>query len=395
MTTILVTCGETSGDHHAARLAAAIRSLRPDARIVALGGPALAGAGAEIAFDISDFNFMGFTEIVRGLPRIARLERRLGRVLAGGGIDLHVPVDYPGLNLRIAARARSRRVPVLYFISPQVWAWAGWRTPRMKRVIDLMAVILPFEVEYFRRAGIPVFFAGHPMTGEIERPAAPKQAPASGEPFDLLLFPGSRKQEVCRHAGVMLAAARLLHDRFPRARIHVGRAPLIDEQDLAVPPDMQGYVSVTDDGASILPRAALVIAASGTATLQAALSGTPAVVIYRTSAPTYLLARALVRIPWIAMPNVLAADAVVPELIQDDASPARIAAAASDLLGAADRYRQVSERLIGLRPSLERPGGIEVLARIALAMADGEDPAGLPGRFGVMRDTPGEDGGGP
>lgn len=394
MTTILLTCGETSGDQHAAILASAIRALRPRTRIVALGGPALAAAGAEIAFDIAEFNFMGFAEIVRGLPRIMRLERRLERLLAGGGIDLHIPVDYPGLNLRIARRARKRGVPVLYFISPQVWAWAGWRTARMKRVIDLMAVILPFEVEYFRNAGIPVFFAGHPMTGEIERPEAPKRAPDGDGTFEILLFPGSRRQEVLRHAGPMFAAARLLHERFPRARFLVGRAPLIDERDIAVPRGMSGYVSVTERGASILPRAALVIAVSGTATLQAALSGTPAVVVYRTSLTTYLLARALVSIPWIAMPNVLAGGEVVPELIQDEASPDRIAAAASALLDDRSRYHNVSERLIGLRDSLERPGGVDTLARIALAMADGEQAADCAGRFGVVRDPHHADGGG-
>ncbi|MDD3642765.1 MAG: lipid-A-disaccharide synthase [Candidatus Krumholzibacteria bacterium] len=394
MTTILLTCGETSGDHHAARLAEAILDLEPQTRIVALGGPRLAAAGAEIAFDISRFNFMGFTEIVRGLPRIARLERSLGRLISGGGIDLHIPVDYPGLNLRIAARARSGGVPVLYFISPQVWAWAGWRTARMRRAIDLMAVILPFEVGYFRNAGIPVFFAGHPMASEIDPPAAPKEAPNPEQAFEVLLFPGSRRQEVRRHAKPMLDAARLLRGRFPRARFIIGRAPLIDEQDLAVPPGMREYVSVAERGDSMLPRAALAIAASGTATLQAALSGTPPVVVYRTSTPTYLLARALVRIPWIAMPNVLAAETIVPELIQGGASPERIAEAAAGILGGPDRYRDLSRRLIGLRSALERPGGIDALARIALEMAGGAPAAGLVDRFGVMSDPSRTDGGG-
>lgn len=393
MTTILLTCGETSGDQHAARLVAAIRARRPETRIIALGGPELAAAGAEIAFDISDYNFMGFTEIVRGLPRISRLERRLGRLLSDGGIDLHIPVDYPGLNLRIAARARSRGVPVLYFISPQVWAWAGWRTRRMRRVIDLISVILPFEVDFFRDAGIPVFFAGHPMTGEIGTPAVPKEAPEAGEAFDVLLFPGSRRQEVRRHAGPMIEAAGLLHGRYPRARFLIGRAPLIEESDLVVPGQMREYLSVSEHGTSILPRASLVIAASGTVTLQAALSGTPAVVVYRTSAPTYLLARSLVRIPRIAMPNVLAGEAIVPELIQDAASPERIARAAAGLLDEPDRFREVSGRLIGLRTSLDRPGGIDLLARIALGMADGEDGAGLARRYGVRGSPPAGDGG--
>lgn len=382
MTTILVTCGETSGDQHAARLASAILARRPGARIVALGGPALAAAGAEIAFDIAEYNVMGFSEVLRGLPRIARLERRLGRLLEKGGIDLHIPVDYPGLNLRIAARARDRGVPVLYFVSPQVWAWAGWRTARMKRLVDLMAVILPFEAAYFRRAGIPVFFSGHPMAAAIESPGAPKEAPGVDAPFEVLLLPGSRPQEVRRHAGPMLAAAALLRERFPRARFTVAKAPLIGERDLAVPDGMAGFVSIVGRDPSLLERASLAIAASGTATLQAALAGIPEVVVYRTSALTYLLARCLVRIPWIAMPNVLAGAAIVPELIQGDATPGRIADAAAELLADSARYRDVSRRLLGLRRSLERPGGIETLAQIALSMADGGEGAELAARHG-------------
>jgi lipid-A-disaccharide synthase len=232
------------------------------------------------------------------------------------------------------------------------------------------------------------------MISEIEPPAGPKQAPDRGSPFEVLLFPGSRRQEVRRHAGPMIDAAGLLHERFPEARFVIGRAPLIDEREFAVPSSMRGYLSVAEHGDSILPRAALVIAASGTATLQAALSGTPVVVVYRTSTPTYFLARALVRIPWIAMPNVLAAESLLPELIQEAASPERIAAEAAGLLEDPKRYRGLSLRLIGLRGSLERPGGLDTLARIALEMADGARPGELAERFGVMRDPQGSGGGG-
>ncbi len=132
MKTILITCGETSGDHHAASLISAIRARAPGTRIIAMGGEAMAAAGAEVRFSIEDYAFMGFSEIVTGLPKIRRLEKYLGDLLSSGEIDLYIPVDYPGMNLRIAARAKSSGVPVLYFISPQVWAWAGWRTRTMK-----------------------------------------------------------------------------------------------------------------------------------------------------------------------------------------------------------------------------------------------------------------------
>lgn len=378
MKTILITCGETSGDHHAAALISAIRAREPETRFIAMGGEAMAAAGADVRFSIEDYAFMGFSEIVSGLPRIRRLEKRLGELLSSGEIDLYIPVDYPGMNMRIAARAKKAGVPVLYFISPQVWAWAGWRTRKMKKVVDLMAVILPFEVDYYRKKGIPVLFSGHPMLDDQcasaetapGPPLVPKSAPGKDEAFDILLFPGSRKQEVVNHLDPMLGAARLLKERWPHSRIRLGAAPLIDDGLLGVPDDMKGYVTVTRSGTEELGKAGLVIASSGTVTLQTAISGIPMVVIYRTSWLTYKLARALVKIPWIAMPNVLAGDMVVPELIQDDATADRIADAADGMLGDAGRYLNISSRLLALRDSLKLEGGMDNLAERALAMAE-------------------------
>ena len=376
MKTILITSGETSGDHHAAALISAIRTRAPDTRFIAMGGEAMATAGADVRFSIEDYAFMGFSEIVSGLPKIRWLERKLGDLLSGGEIDLYIPVDYPGMNLRIAAKAKGRGVPVLYFISPQVWAWAGWRTRKMKKVVDLMAVILPFEVDYYRKRGIPVFFAGHPMLEEIDAPSGTKQAPGMDEPFDILLFPGSRRQEVTNHLEPLLGAARKLHDGWPRARFRLGAAPLIEDGLLAIPEDMKEYMTITRKGTEELAGAGLVIASSGTVTLQTAMSGTPMVVIYRTSALTYLLARTMVTIPWIAMPNVLAGETVVPELIQADVVPGRIAAEADLILGDGKRYGEISGRLLSLRNSLRRENGMDHLAERALAMAGDQGRSG-------------------
>ncbi len=369
MKTILITCGETSGDHHAAALISAIRAREPGTRFIAMGGEAMAAAGADVRFSIEDYAFMGFSEIVSGLAKIRKLEKALGELLSSGDIDLYIPVDYPGMNMRIAARAKAGGIPVLYFISPQVWAWAGWRTRKMKKVVDLMAVILPFEVEYYREKGIPVLFAGHPMLDEIGTPPVPKSAPGRNEEFEILLFPGSRKQEVLNHLGPMLGAARGLKGKWPMCRFRLGAAPLIDDGLLAVPPDMKEYVTLTRSGIEELAGVKLVIASSGTVTLQTAMSGTPMVVIYRTSGLTYLLARSLVKIPWIAMPNVLAGDLVVPELIQKDAAAGRIADEADRLLGDSGRYGEISSRLLSLRDSLRREGGMDDLAERALSMA--------------------------
>jgi lipid-A-disaccharide synthase len=320
---------------------------------------------------MEEYAFMGFSEVLHGLPRVLHLERRLKRMLRRGDVDLFMPVDYPGLNLRLARYARRYGVPVLYFISPQVWAWGGWRIRRMKGSIDLMAVILPFEEEVYRDAGIPVVFIGHPMLGEIAEPEEPKRAPSRDDGFTVLLFPGSRKQEVDRLLPPVFGAVRILRDRFPRASFRLGLAPLISDDLAAVPEDLNGRIEITREGISELGTAALVLAASGTVTLQSALSGTPMVVFYKTSVFTYAVGRKLVRIPHIAMPNVLAGRKIVPELIQEEMTPERIAGEASAILGDADRYRVMSAELAALRSRLEGAGGIPLVARMALGLAGG------------------------
>ena len=382
MRTILLTCGETSGEQHAARLVRAIKAIDPSCRVMALGGDALAGAGAEIIHPLGRFAVMGFSEVLAKLPRIAALERSLAGLLAKGGIDLFIPVDYPGLNLRLAKRAKTAGVPVFYFISPQVWAWGAWRVPRMKRSIDLMAVILPFEVDIYRRAGIPVVFAGHPLLDEIAAPGRPKEAPAPGAPFTVILFPGSRRQVFERMFPVFRDAARLMKNRFESAEFVVGLAPLIGDETAPVPSDMREWFRTTRRGIGELNKAAFALAASGTVTLQCALTGTPTVVSYRTSPVSYAIGKALVKIPWIAMPNVLARRAVLPELIQCAGTPERIAAEAESMLGDPERYRAMSADLLSLRRALAGQGGIERIAEMALRMANGERATSVAGPSG-------------
>jgi len=382
MRTILLTCGETSGEQHAARLVRAIKAIDPSCRVMALGGDALAGAGAEIIHPLERFAVMGFSEVLAKLPRIAALERSLAGLLAKGGVDLFIPVDYPGLNLRLAKRAKAAGVPVFYFISPQVWAWGAWRVPRMKRSIDLMAVILPFEVDVYRRAGIPVVFAGHPLLDEIAAPGRPKEAPAPGAPFTVILFPGSRRQVFERMFPVFRDAARLMKNRFESAEFVVGLAPLIGDEAAPVPPDMRAWCRTTRRGIGELEKAALALGASGTVTLQCALTGTPTVVSYRTSPVSYAIGKALVKIPWIAMPNVLARRAVLPELIQSAGTPERIAAEAESILGDPERYRAMSADLLSLRRALAGQGGIERIADMALRMANGERATSVAGPSG-------------
>lgn len=372
MTRILLTCGETSGDHHASLVVREVKRLDPGSEVIALGGRELEAAGALVAYPIDRFAFMGFSEILSSLPRFVSLERRLRRLLGSGSIELFMPVDYPGLNLRLARAARRCGVPVLYYIGPQVWAWGSWRIGKMKRLIDLMAVILPFEREIYRRAGIPAFFAGHPGIQEIPAPSSPKEAPRRNGTCTILLFPGSRSQEVERMLPVMIGAARILRRSLPGARFVLGLAPLIEDRAVDVPADLAHVFEVTRSALERLSEASIAVAASGTVTLQCAVSGTPTVVIYKTSPMSFFIGKRLVRIPWIAMPNVLARGRIVPELLQGDATPERIASEVLTLIDDGDRFRRMSTELLRLREDLSGGGGPKLVAEVALRMVKGE-----------------------
>ena len=374
MRTILVTCGETSGDEHASLLVRKILSIDPDCRVIAMGGEKLREAGAEVIFPLEQFAFMGFAEIISGIPRIISLERKLKRILGEEGIDLFIPVDYPGMNLRIARYARSRGVPVLYYISPQVWAWGGWRIGRIRRSVDLMAVILPFEEKYYKDRNIPVYCAGHPMLDEIPSPGGPKCLPENDKEIKIVLYPGSRRQEMERVFPAILGAVGIIASKIPEARFILGLAPIFEESEIEIPPELSGRITISRHGASELENATLAIATSGTVTLQSALSGTPAVVVYRTSGFTYALGRMLIRIPHIAMPNVLAGKEIVPELIQNEVTPERIAEEALSLLRDSRIYSDSSREELVLRNLLYKENGLERLAQKALDLCSDRRP---------------------
>lgn len=381
MTTFLLTCGEASGEHHASRLVRELKILDPSCRIVAMGGAQMQASGAEIAVQYENYAVMGFTEVLKQTGKLLSLKRSLEKNLLEK-VDCFVPVDYPGLNLKLARFARKRGIPVFYFISPQIWAWGGWRVREMRRCVDLVGSILPFEIEIYRKAGIPVVFAGHPMLDEIPAPDTAKKAPHSGETFDVIIFPGSRMQEISRMLPIFIDAARIIKRNFPQASFLLGLAPSRRTSSMVeIPEDMRDSIKIVENGVAELHRASLVLAVSGTITLQTAISGTPMIVCYRTSAANYLLARLLVRIPWIAMPNILAKRKIVTELIQSQAKAEKIAFEARKLLSDPDLYSYVSSNLLSLRKVLEGRGGLRRIAEAAMLLARGESGHEIERRF--------------
>jgi lipid-A-disaccharide synthase len=357
---IVLCAGELSGDMHAAHVVAQLRA-RGVSRVVGMAGAHCAESGMEVRFHHRDYAVIGFTGVLASLPKFLRLERAMKSLIDRA--SLFIAVDYPGLNLRLCEHAKRRGVPVLYYIAPQVWAWGAGRIQRMKRCVDQVAVVLPFEAEWYRRAGIPVEFVGHPFVVDHELPAS---LPESEREW-VALLPGSRVSEVRHMLPLFAATARALKQVDPQVRLVVAQSPVVPQsiylQTLA---RWDLGVTLEPDAVQALARARVALVASGTATLQSALLETPLVIAYRTSALNYWLARRLVTIPQVGLVNVLLDEEVAPEFVQGRAQPDEMARALVALLGDDVACERMRERFRGLRASLSGGRGAERVAELAL-----------------------------
>ncbi|MDE2974419.1 MAG: lipid-A-disaccharide synthase [Gemmatimonadota bacterium] len=337
---VMILAGEASGDTHGARVAREIRRRWPAAEMVGLGGERMAAAGVRLIGGLDDLAVMGFAEVLKRLPYFRRMERRLVRLLREETPDLVLPIDYPGLNLRIAGRAAGLGIPVLYYIGPQVWAWRAGRAARLSRIANRIAVILPFEAELYRRHGGRAVFVGHPLL-EGETRADPAGLARSlgvkeGRPV-LALFPGSRAQELRRHAKPFAAAARELQRRVPDLAVVVSRVSFLPESAYGPLP-----FPATGDAASLRALATAGLVKSGTSTLEAALAGMPFAVAYITHPATFFLAKRLVRVPHVALANLVAGRRVVAEFVQRDMTPGAVADALEPLLDESSAERRAT-----------------------------------------------------
>jgi lipid-A-disaccharide synthase len=364
--TIFLSAGEPSGDLHGAGLARALRAAIPGVRLLGLGGSRMAAEGVELMAELDDLAVMGFAEVVSRLPYFLRLRRRVFDTLDTAGVDLVLPIDYPGFNLRLARRARSRGIPVLYYIAPQVWAWHASRARDLARDASRVAVILPFEEEFLRGSGAAAEFVGHPLL-EIPPPAQERAEWCRSAGLDperpvLALFPGSRPQEVARHLVPFEAAAAEVSARLPGTQPVIGASPDLDAAVFA-----GTRWPLSRDPRELLHFADAALVKSGTTTLEAALSGTPLVVAYRMNPLSFLIARRLVRVPHIALANLVADARVVPEFVQDQATPTALADALVPLLHPSkERDRQRA----GLRRVRERLGEKPAATRVAEIAAE-------------------------
>jgi lipid-A-disaccharide synthase len=363
--TIFVSTGEPSGDAHAAHVVAALQRAVPGIRVEGVGGVHLAAAGVELLARIEGLTVMGLVEVVRKIPAHVRLLRAIRARLARGDVQLVVLVDYPGFHRRVAAAARGLGVPVLYYIAPQAWAWRQGRVRWLRQLTTRLAVILPFEEEFFRSHGVPATFVGHPLLDQMP-PVVDRRAAKSALDLDpsrpvLGIFPGSRQQEVSRMWEAFRSTALRVVARRPDVQVVVAATPAGSY------PDPGTFRLIDGRPEDCLAAADAVLCKSGTTTLQAALSGTPMVIAYRMHGLSFVLGRRLVsHIRWIGLVNLVAGRGVAPEFVQDAARPGPMAEALLPLLaeGSPERTRQL-EGLAMVRSRLGQPGAGERVALMA------------------------------
>lgn len=379
---VLIVAGEASADLHGSYLVAALKRLDPGLTFWGIGGSRLQEAGVRILFDSSDMAVVGLTEVVSRLATLTRAYLTLKTILRKDRPLLLILLDYPDFNLRLARAAKRFQVPVLYYISPQVWAWRKGRVETIRRCVDRMAVILPFEKDFYGQRGLQVEHVGHPLLEEIPADLDGKKVRMElgldqASPV-LALLPGSRKEEVANLLPVMIEAAEKIRSTHARLKCLLPRASTIAPELLdGLLQKSSLDVQVTQgDVYRVLKACDLALVASGTATLEAAILETPMVIVYRVSSLSYWIGRRVISVPFIGLVNLVAGEEVVPELIQGDVTPERLAREAMDILDHDDRRRNMVRKLRALRETLGRGGASERTARIALEMIEASPTGG-------------------
>ena len=369
---VMIIAGETSGDLHGAQLVQAMRRHRPEIVFIGMGGTAMAAAGVRILVDAASLSVVGITEVLGRAGAILKGYRIIKQALRRFRPDLLILIDFPDFNLRVARTAKFLGIRVLYYISPQIWAWRTGRVRTIRKRVDHMAVIFPFESCFFQSNAIPVTYVGHPL---LDHPWPEVKVP-NNNPYPVIGFlPGSRKQEIERHLPVMLKSIPLITRCFDKARYLVAPADKtqhrLTDAMIKARGVLPGACEIFDGGArAIFPRCHLVLAASGTVTLEAAIAGVPMIVIYRVSPLSYLLGRIMIRVSYISLVNLIAGREIVPELIQNEVSPEKVAHEVVAMLTGEGRLDTVRRELSVVRKRLGVGGATERVADLALGMID-------------------------
>lgn len=372
---IMISVGEASGDLHGASLANAIKAISPDIQLVGMGGKAMRDAGVDIIYDIADLGVIGIVEVIKNLRRLFRLRDMLGDYMERERPDVLVVIDYPGFNVRLAKVAKAKGIPVVSYISPSAWAWGKGRAKEVAETVERVAAIFPFEADVYREAGANVTFVGHPLMDIVKPSRAKDEAYRffGADPAKpvVMLMPGSRQQEILGLLPDMLAASEKIAEKVPNCQFFLPVALTISQEMLQnIINNYNISVTMTSEGNyDLMNIADVVVAASGTATLETSIMGAPTVIIYKVAALTYFLGKFLVKIPHIGLPNIIAGRKIVPELLQSQVTADNIAYEAIELLTNTAKRTQVLADLAEVRNKLGETGAVGRVARVVLEVA--------------------------
>ena len=350
MTKIFLSAGEASGDLHAGAITKAILELDPTAQVFGMGGDAMRSAGGEVIFDLKEYSVMGFVEILSALPKFFALRKAFRKVMEERRPDCFVTIDYPEFNMRAAKVAKELNIPVLSFIPPSAWAWRKGRAVSVGRLVDKVACIYPFAYDVYKAAGANAEFVGNPLV-DIVKPhlsqeaAMAKAGKEQGKPL-VLLLPGSRVKEITGVLPVMLEAVGIIKEALPQADFVLQKAPTIDNSLLQKIIAQSGETVriVEGDGYDIMSVADVALATSGTVTLEAALCGLPVVICYMASPLSMAIAKKIVTVKYIGLPNILANREILPELIQEKMTSGNMAKEVLHFLHP-EEYKKIREEL--------------------------------------------------
>ncbi len=369
----MVIAGEASGEARAARLIEEIRKQHPQTSFFGIGGERMRVAGVDTLVDCREMAVLGLIEVLRHYRRIKGVLEHMRELLRSERPDLLVLVDYSGFNLRLAPTAKELGIPVLYYISPQVWAWRKKRIYKIRDVVDQMVVAFPFEVPLYEKAGVPVQYVGHPLLDEVhcdlDRDTALREFGLDPKQPSIGLFPGSRRNELQRLLPTLLDAAERIHAERPEIQFLLPQASTLDRSEIDTLLARHSLpITVVENRFYDVTRACdAIVTASGTATLEIALLGVPLVVVYRISSLSYHIIRRMVRLKHIAMCNIVAGEEIAKELLQSEVTAERISDELMRLLDP-EIHAETKARLSKVRETLGEPGGAARAAKIAARM---------------------------
>ncbi|MFA5388818.1 MAG: lipid-A-disaccharide synthase [Candidatus Omnitrophota bacterium] len=361
-TKLMIIAGEASGDLQAASLIRSLKLIDPDIEIFGMGGKKMRSEGAEILYDVTDFAVVGFFEVLKYLGVFKKIFEKLSGLLETRKPDAVILVDYPGFNLRFAKTAKEKNIPVIYYISPQLWAWGEGRIHDIKKYVDKMIVIFGFEENIYKEAGVKVSFVGHPFL-DIVKPSWKKEETIKTchmrhDSMKIGLMPGSRKKEIEKHLPSMLKACEIIKTRVPNAEFIISRIKELDQSlyNKIIRRSRIKPHSLENKPYDVMDVSDIVIVSSGSATLEVAIMEKPMVIVYKTSLLTWLLAKNLIKIPDIGLVNIVAGQRIVPELTQFNATPKNIAKETLDILNNHKKLHEIKENLRKVKSKLGETG---------------------------------------